>query len=150
MYSNYKALLLLSLLVVAAACKTKNNQYSNDTKTLNNYLQDVFSSSIPKDSSNFILISEYGCSGCISEALKELGSSKRSTFILSANSYSKYFKNNQTSKEKYMVDSSGRINRLNFHQNNIGIIQTANGEIFNIVFVRPSNLDSVLNIFRHS
>ena len=135
------------LLTCTFSCKNvvKKSKYTNDEAIFNEYLSSIFHLKINSDSTNYILISDDGCHGCIERAIITLSNYPKSTFILSKAGIQKYgaIKEN-TSPAHILIDSSLKINRLKYHNSNIGIIQTAKGEIYNIVNMDAVNLYDII------
>lgn len=120
------------------------SRYSEDTVQFNNYLKTYVHTEIARDSMYYVVIAENGCEGCIGKTVTKLKDNKKTLFILNENSYHKYLEPKNVAPERYLIDSTDMIRRLKFHQHNLGILQTANGQIYNILYVLYNDADSTL------
>lgn len=136
---------LLNIIVVAMIFSCNNKPKNQDTELFAGYLETSLHSSIPSDSSNYILISEFGCHGCIEGTINKLRDKANVTFILSKAAYHNYMENMQLPANRYRIDSTGEINRLKYHGGNVGIVQTANHAVYNIIPLQTATLDSMIN-----
>ena len=149
--TSYTFMRLTSLVFVAllAACNThKNNKYSNETSYFSKFLKTAFNQEINNDSTNYVLISDNGCHGCIARTIHIMSEYRRSTFIVSKDMYNEHRKDFNNIKAHLLVDSTMAINRLRYHNGNIGIVQAEEGDIFNILYIDIANLDEQINTIR--
>lgn len=143
MLTQLSKLLVLTGILTAFSCG--QSVYKEDTEILKNYLETYIHKSIPKDTMYYVIISEYGCEGCIGKTVTKLKDNKKALFIVNDNTYFKYILPKNVSADKYVIDSSNTIKRLKFHQHNVGIVQTANAEIYNIIYIAYNEADSSLS-----
>jgi len=125
-------------------CNTaKDNAYQKETKIFSNYLEEKFHEALAKDSVNYFVFSENGCPGCMKRANAFYQKNhKHNVYIMSKQFHEKYF---NFFHENILIDSSGKINRLKYHGGNIGIIQVAHQQVYNIIYVEASTIDSIYN-----
>lgn len=135
---------LITFIILVCMSSCNSYQYAEDTRLFNNYLKTYVKTEIPDDTMYYIVIAENGCEGCIGKTVTKLKDNPKTLFIMSENSYEKYIEPKKVSPEKYFIDSTDMIRRLKFHQHNLGIVQTANKQIYNIVYVLYNGADSVL------
>lgn len=133
-----------SWLCLLLVCACKNPKYREDTRLFNNYLKTYIQTEIPDDTMYYVVIAEHGCEGCIGKTVTKLKNNRKALFIVNENSFRKYIEPKDVPADKYRIDTTDMIRRLKFHQHNLGIVQTANKEIYNIVYVLYNGADSVL------
>lgn len=145
MFIKQASRLLIIVLIASCSSTTKDNKYERDNTAFNNYLTSVFGLKIANDSTNYVLISDNGCHGCIEATITTLSNYNKTTFIVSNAAKEKY-KNVLSGlvEKRVLVDTTLRINRLKYHRGNVGIIQTTNGHIFNVVNLDAVNLYKIL------
>lgn len=122
----------------------RRSRYLEDTQLFNNYLKTYIHTSIPEDTVYYVLISEYGCDGCVGKVVMRMRENEKTMFIVSEDTYKKHLKPKAVEADKYLIDSTGKIKRLQYHYHNVGIVQTANKEIYNIISMTYEGADSVL------
>lgn len=145
MYIKFANLLLISACIALASCRN-TDKYAADSKHFGTYLEHTFGTGIPKDSTTFVLVSEYGCHGCIEGTIEKLHNRKNVVFILSKPAYNNYVAKEGQPSGNYKIDTSGEINRLKYHGGNVGIVQTSAGNIYNTAALQTAILDSQLNV----
>ena len=92
---------------------------------------------------NYFVFSENGCPGCMKRTNAFYQKNhKHNVYIMSKLFHEKY---NNFFHENVLIDSSGKINRLKYHGGNIGIIQVAQQQVYNIIYVEASTIDSIYN-----
>lgn len=131
--------------VLLGACHSVNNKYNEDTTVFTSYLvQHEFKHALNSDSVDFVLVSSSACHGCIQKSLDRLLNESNIVLISS----SKTLEHNTspiTANKKYLVDKSNDLDRLKYHRRNIGIIRMLNNQIYDIIYLDPSTIDSVIN-----
>lgn len=137
-----KPLLILTLFVLQFSCK--NATEDAETRHFSKYLETLHTS-IPADSTNYVVISEFGCHGCISGIIDKLHDMDNAIFIVSRVAYYNYIEEQKLQVGRYLIDSTGEINRLKYHGGNAGIVQTANHTVYKIVPLQTNSLDSMLD-----
>ena len=136
---NFKLGIIVAGCVLLSCCKNSTviddaSKYIRDDKIFSGYLSRQFHAKIAEDSTNYILVSENGCPGCITKPINALQNSKKSKIILTETLYQKLqneYKCKVTSH--YVIDSSGEINDLKYHHGNVCIIQAYKSKIYNII-----------------
>jgi hypothetical protein len=136
--------LLSALFCILCCCKREDNsRYKAETVNFNDYLKSHFNKTITNDSTCYFLVSESGCSGCIYNVIDAFAGKRRVIFIMSIASYEKYsYKASPT--EQILIDSTGKINRLPYHNGNIGLIETSKERIDTIIYFEPTTLEDQL------
>lgn len=121
--------------------KSVNRSLNTDSAGFKTYLQEKFNRPLSKDSTFYVLINKYGCNPCVREVVNHFGSNKKSIFVISNETRRRYFADAAIDENRILVDTTGNIDRLPYHDGNIGIIATANSEIDTIIKLAPQTLD---------
>ncbi len=141
--------LLIFLAILFSCCRDENTtiKFAKDNLIFAGYFNRNFHTAIPFDSTNFILISESGCPGCMIGLINKLQKNKKSKIIVSDVLYQKLINGyNFKITSNYLIDSSGEINQLKYHRGNIGIIQTCDKNIYDILQPSIEKIDSFSNL----
>lgn len=136
--------LLITFFLLSFNYKGAPQKYATDQYAFNNYLEMSFKKRIGHDTTNYIILSDEGCHGCISETIKHLYRNRKSVFVLSRSNYLKNRILFEGRKERLLIDTTSLVNDLSYHNGNIGVIQTCNDEIFNIMSFDLSDMSGLI------
>lgn len=126
-----------------AACN--DSSYTDDTRLLNNYLKECLHTSIPaKDTAYYVIISEDGCEGCISKTVASMKLNDKAKFIVSKKAFHRYIEGKDVNPDMCLIDSTNKVQRIKYHQHNVGIVKTTNNAIYDIQYLTYVNADSIL------
>lgn len=140
-------LYIVVLLLLTASCS--KDKYANDTHWLNDYLETTQNITIPDDTTYFVVIAEHGCIGCIEMTVDALKDNGKTKFVVSNDTYAMYLAPRHIPRSKYLLDTTGILQRLKFHHYNVGVVQCARRKIYNEVQELPySKADSILATIR--
>ncbi len=149
---NYNPIKLLycsiAIFCLASCTQPKgNSRYADSEEKLNGYLDRTFHKTIGKDSTKYLLISQYACGSCIGGILNAFKADARAVFIINQATKNKYFSEGSM-KAALLVDSTDNINRLSLHNGGIGIIQTSNAGIDTIIYIKVDSLQEQVSAVR--
>ncbi len=132
--------LLFGLLGVGvSSCKNADpvihERYEEETRYINQYLQGFKLQNV--DSIRLlILVADEGCIGCVKEVVTTLSNRENVLFVLSPIAYHRYLSSGNSSKN-IIIDSTGKINRLSFHQGNVAAISFKQQQVDTIIVLEP-------------
>lgn len=149
--TRFRYFSLISLIGFLIACSVfyfnnihTSQKYAAEQEAFNDYLKKTFNTRIGHDTTNYIILSDEGCHGCISETIKHLYRNRKSVFVLSRSNYLKNSILFEGRKERLLIDTTSLVNDLSYHNGNIGVIQTCNDEIFNIMSFDLSDMSGLI------
>jgi hypothetical protein len=146
MFTRLSNIFFLACTFMLLSCKNEN--FKEDTKLFEHYLQTSIGQNIPEDSMNYVVISEYGCEGCIGKTITKLADNSKTLFIVNRNTYNKYIEPKLVPDDRYIIDTTDKITRLKYHKYNVGVVQTSKGRIYNIIQVEYESADSILQTIK--
>lgn len=130
-----------TLMFLLSCENSKSGEYEKETKIFGNYLSNTFHQALATDSTNYFLFSDSGCPGCMKRSSRYYQKNwPRNKYIMSPTLHENNF---SLFEENIMIDSTGTINRLKYNGGNIGIIQVANKQVYRIIYVEASTIDSI-------
>ncbi|HET6992532.1 MAG TPA: hypothetical protein VFJ43_14460 [Bacteroidia bacterium] len=147
-----KSIFLLCLFTLTIACnQPKQNPPDRNTEVFAYYLKTAFGDSIRNEKHIYIMIPAIGCKGCRTDALVVLhneiikSGEKNATYILSP---SVNLADSLIRPCRFLIDSSGLIDRINLPISNIAILKTSNGKVISLVSIRSEITDSIPSLLR--
>lgn len=137
--------LYLVALFLSISCSSPTGKYREDTIAFNAYLEKhQFDKSLTSDSIDFVLVSSSACHGCVQKSFNRLLAEKK--VILVASTQTLHHNSDLIANSKnYLEDNTDDLDRLKYHNRNIGIVRMHNMKIYDLVYMDPSTIDSVIN-----
>lgn len=144
-YHNYY--LYLVALILSISCSSPAEKYKEDTIAFNSYLEKhQFDKNLTRDSVDFVLVSSSACHGCVQKSFNRLLVEKKVVLVASTRTL-QHNSDLIANSKNYLEDNTDDLDRLKYHNRNIGIIRTYRRKIFDIVYVDPSTIDSIIKEF---
>ncbi len=144
-YHNYYLWLIALILLIA--CSPPAEKYQEDTIAFNAYLEKhQFDKNLASDSVDFVLVSSSACHGCVQKSFNRLLAEKKVILVASTRTL-QHNSDLIANSKNYLEDNTDDLDRLKYHNRNIGIIRTYRRKIFDIVYVDPSTIDSIIKEF---
>lgn len=125
------------------------NRFRHETAGFNQYLSYTFHETIPEAEHTFLLLSSYGCPGCvektflsISEKIKDQPKNKEITIL----TYDVSLVPTSLSQTvKVQLDANQGYENVGIPIANLAMVKTKNGKIVKIQMINLDNMDMILN-----
>lgn len=136
--------LILCIFLVGSCSDNKSIQ--NDS--FREYLESNFREKIPDKEHIYILVSKFGCSGCVTNSLEKITSkislkSNKSVTVLTFDG--SIIPHDLQMKVPILIDSLDKYENLGFSIANITLIKTTNKKINQVRILNLDDMDQIIN-----
>lgn len=141
--------MVMAIAAAQISCNHSGSKYEKETQFFSDYIKQHFNKSIGTQKTYYYLVSETGCSGCISDVLNSAFADHRNNImIMSKNTVRRFFSEKLTD-DSIWLDNTDQINRLPYHKGNIALVVTDNSRIDTIISFESSILGDQLRCVKN-
>lgn len=122
------------------------NKYSEETKSFQKYLSDVFNEKIPESKHIYLLIAQFRCSGCVEQSLLKIAgkiSNRENPEVTVLTFDTKLVPDTLSKQVKVLLDKNSGYETIQSIAN-IALIKTERGKIIEIKIINLDDTDKII------